>query len=100
MLPTSSFAAANLDNNDFQNARPLTNEYDDQSPVQLASYASSEPEAEDEIDEINNNFNDLYQPEQFHPLLRHPLSTNFLVREEDDGGILIEPDQLSGELSL
>ena len=71
MPPTSSFAAVNLDNDDFLNARPNTNEYDDLSPVQLASYASSEPEDD-----------------------------NFLVGEEEDGGILIEPDQLSGELNL
>jgi hypothetical protein len=103
MPPTSPFADSvnfdNQDDDDVQNApRPITNDYDDESPLQLASYASlGPPETEDENDEINNEeVNDLkYRLEQFHPSLLDPISTRFLVREEEDGGILIEPDQVS-----
>ena len=70
------------------------------SPLQILNqpaiiYGSEDPE--NSIDDDDNNNGSILDLENgpTSPILQQYQPINFLVRQEEDGGILIEPDQIS-----
>ena len=70
------------------------------SPLQILNqpaiiYGSEDPE--NSIDDDDNNNGSILDLENgpTSPILQQYQPINFLVRQEEDGGILIEPDQIA-----